>query len=114
MCKVGCMGRPGGAGGLRARRKYTFLAADACFNLHGGERKPLGCLNISLQERVLPAGLSEAAGQAGQACAPLASKGGTHCSWDNSVEHRSRAARVSLAEEETTPACSEFSRFCLI
>lgn len=31
-----------------------------------------------------------------------------------SVKRRSRAAEVSLAEKETTRACSKFSKLCLI
>lgn len=87
---------------------HKFLAADARCNLHGGERKPVGCLKISLQEHVLPAGLPEAAGQAGPVCAPLASKGGTHCSWDNSVKPRSRAARVLLGRRKPHQVAQSF------
>lgn len=67
---MGCIS-PGGAGGLPVRRKYTsffffsplMLQMLALTFVHG-ERMPFGSLQSSCQGWFLPAGLSEAAGEA--------------------------------------------------
>lgn len=110
--------QPGGAGGLPVRRKYTsFLLQMLALTFMPGEMKA-----IWLSEGP-PAGPLSSCGSV-WGCRPSACASVVECRTQiiilvllrraTGAKHKTRAAEVSLAEKETTQACSKFSQFWLI
>lgn len=110
--------QPGGAGGLPVRRKCTsFLLQMLALTFMLGEMKA-----IRLSEG-LPAGAAFFLRVClGLQARPVRSVVGCRTQImilvllrrATGARHRTRAAEVSLAEKETTQACSKFSQFWLI